>query len=125
MNELVTDFKTHPLLPGCVLAAIAGDPPSRRLHPFDAEALATFNKRTTVELVGDLQNANLMTAEQAGKILDVDGRFLRSFRELILLIPEVAATTGCDALAVQQLARALFSARLMSEYLEILTSPHL
>ena len=125
MNELVTDFRTHPLLPGSVLAVMAGDPQSRRLHPFDAAALATFNKRTTVELVGEVQNANLMTAEQAGKILDVDGRFLRGFRELALLMPEVAVTTGCEPLAVHQLARALFSARLMSEYLEILTSPHL
>ena len=125
MNELVTDFKTHPLLPGSVLAAIAGDPASRRLHPFDAAALAACNKRTTVELVGDLQNTGLMTAEQAGKILDVDAKFLRAFRELTLLVPEVADTTGCDVQAVHQLARALFSARLMSEYLEILTSPHL
>jgi hypothetical protein len=62
MNTLVNDFKTHPLIPGAVLAAIAGDPPSRRLHPFDFSKLAAFNKRTTVEIIGDLQDLGLLTA---------------------------------------------------------------
>jgi AAA+ superfamily predicted ATPase len=55
----------------------------------------------------------------------VDARFVRYYRDLVLNIPEVAEVTGCDRERVQQLARALFSARLMAEYLEILTPPQL
>jgi hypothetical protein len=33
--------------------------------------------------------------------------------------------TGCDREAVEQLARALFSAKLMAEYFEIVTPPEL
>jgi stage V sporulation protein K len=125
MNELVCDFKTHPLLPGSVLASISGDPKQRRNAPFDAAALLKFNKQSTVENVGDLQNAGLLTEQQAARILGVDGQFLRHYRELVLSIPEVAEVTGCDEISTQRLARALFSARLMSEFLEILTPPQL
>src|SRR5262245_11302351 len=125
MNDLLSDFKTHPLIPGALLASVAGDPARRRLQPFSSEQLLKFNKRTTVEVVGDLQNSNLITAEQGSRILAVDGQFVRYYRDLSLNIPEVADVTGCDPQSVQQLARALFSARLMSEYLEILTSPQI
>jgi hypothetical protein len=125
MNTLVNDFKTHPLIPGSVLAAIAGDPQSRRLHPFDFSRLATFNKRTTVEILGDLQDCGVLTAEQSEKILQADARFVRYFRDLTLNLPEVADAAGCDLPAVFQLARALFGARLLADYLEILTPPHL
>jgi hypothetical protein len=125
MNELLSDFKTHPLAPGSLLAAIAGDPAARKAQPLTREQLLKFNKRTTVEIAGELQNLQLLTPEQATRILAVDGQFVRYYRDLTLNIPEVAEVTGCEAHAVQQLARALFSARLMSEYLEILTSPQL
>jgi hypothetical protein len=125
MNELVKDFKTHPLIPGSLLAAIAGDPNLRRLRPFAYPALATFNKRSTVEITGDLQDAGLMDAESAAKIIEVDARFVRCFRELSLMLPEVSDASGCEPHSVQQLARALFGARLMAEYFEILTSPQL
>jgi hypothetical protein len=125
MNDLLSDFKTHPLIPGALLASVAGDPARRRLQPFSSEQLLKFNKRTTVEVVGELQNSNLITAEQGSRILAVDGQFVRYYRDLSLNIPEVADVTGCDPQSVQQLARALFSARLMSEYLEILTSPQI
>ena len=125
MNALVKDFKTHPLIPGAILAAIAGDPQSRRVRPFDQAALAKLNKRNTVEVLGELQNAGLISADQAEKVLQVDARFVRYFRDLTLNIPEVADATGCDPSSVQQLARALFSARLLADYLEILTAPDL
>jgi stage V sporulation protein K len=123
MNELVRDFRTHPLVPGSVLAAISGDFHKRRLAGFDHPALIKFNKQTTIENVGALQEAELMTAEQASKILSVDAEFVRWFRDLSLNIPEVADATGCDETSAQRLARALFGARLVSEYLEILTPP--
>src|SRR5258705_8505766 len=116
MNELLGDFKTHPLIPGGLLAAIAGDPAVRRVQPLTAEQLLKYNKRTTVEVVGELQNTNLITAEQGSRLLAADGQFVRYYRDLTLNIPEVADVTGCDTQSVQQLARALFSARLMSEY---------
>jgi hypothetical protein len=125
MNDLLSDFKTHPLVPGGLLAAVAGDPAVRRMHPLTHEQLLKFNKRTTVEVIGELQNLNLLTSEQASRILAVDGQFVRYYRDLTLNIPEVADVTGCDTQSVNQLARALFSTRLMSEYLEILISPQL
>jgi AAA+ superfamily predicted ATPase len=124
-TDLIKDFKSHPLVPGCLLASIAGDPPSRKLQPFDYPALLGFNKQTTVEIVGHFQDAGLMQEAQAARILEVDDQFLRAFKELGHCIPEVARVTGCHAESVERLARALFSARLMAEYLEILTPPTL
>jgi hypothetical protein len=125
MDNIVRDLKTHPLLPGGLLAMVAGDPQSRRLQPLDRDKVSAFNKQTTIEVVSRLQELNLMTAEQATRVINVDAQFVRSFRDLKLQIPEVAEVTGCDPLAIEQLARALFSARLFSEFLEILTTPHL
>lgn len=124
MNELVGDFKTHPLIPGGLLAAIAGDPQIRKSKPLSHSELVKYNKLTVVQIVGEVQNAGLMTTEQAERILTVDGQYVRYYRDLTLNVREVSAVTGCDPESVQHLARASFSARLMSEYLEILTSPH-
>lgn len=123
MTELVRDFKTHPLLPGCLLGAVSGNASKRQAFLSDPATLNKLNKQTTVENVGMLQEAGLMDAEQAGKVLDTDARFVRSFRELSLHIPEVANATGCDEPSTQRLARALFGARLLSECLEIVTPP--
>jgi hypothetical protein len=125
MNELLSDFKTHPLIPGSLLASIAGDPAIRRIQPLTPDLLLKFNKLTSVEVVGDLQNRNLINAEQGSRLVNLDAQFVRYYRDLTLNIPEVAEVTGCDPQSVHQLARGLFSARLMSEYLEILTSPQL
>ncbi len=125
MDKLVRDFKTHPLLPGSLLAVIAGDPAARRLQPFDREKLTIFNKQTTLEVTTRLQELGLITAEQTSRVLAIDAQFLRAYRDLKLQFAEVADVTGCDAPSVEQLARCLFSARLFSELLEILTVPHL
>ena len=55
VNDLLSDFKTHPLRPASLLAVIAGDPAVRRLQPLTQEQLLKFNKLTTVELIGELQ----------------------------------------------------------------------
>ena len=125
MNALVKDFATHPLVPGALLAAIVGDPQMRQLQPLDYPALIGFNKQNTLETVGHFQNLGLMDEAQAGKIIAVDAQFVRYYQELLRHLPEVAAVTGCEEKSVQQLARALFSAKLMAEYLEILTPPPL
>ena len=125
MKDLVADLKMHPLIPGSLLAAIAGEPRTRQTQPITHGDLLKFNKSTSLETVGELQSTGLMTQEQAERILAIDAQFVRYFRDLALNIREVADVAGCDPHSTQKLARALFSARLMSEYLEILTPPQL
>ena len=125
MNHLVKDFSTHPLIPGSLLAAVIGDPQMRKLQPLGPEELAVFNKQTTVEIIGHFQNLAMLAAEQAEKLLALDEQYLLNFQELLRQIPEIADVTGANPKAVQALAQALFSAKLMSEYLEVLTQPQL
>jgi hypothetical protein len=125
MNALVKDFSTHPLVPGSLLAAIAGDPQMRKLQPLDYAALIGFNKQNTVEIVGHFQNYGFVDSTQAGKILSADERFTKAFHQLSRALEEIAEVTGCDPKSLQRLARALFSVRLMAEYLEVVTPPQL
>jgi stage V sporulation protein K len=125
MDKLVRDLKTNPLLPGSLLGAVAGDPSSRRQRPLDRTKLELFNKLTTLEVTSQLQEEGRMTAEQASRVLQVDAQFLRAFRDFKSHAGEVADTTGCEAASVERVVRALFSVRLFSEHLEILTVPHL
>src|SRR5207247_8009487 len=125
MRSLVKDFATHPLVPGSILGSIAGDPKLRKLHPLAYADLVTLNKQNTLETVSLFQNLGLIKPDQAEKILTVDSDYLRNFKDLCSNISEIAETTGCDRRSVEQLARTLISAKLMSEYLEILTPPHL
>lgn len=125
MENLVRDTAVHPLLPGAVLASIAGTPESRRRHPWDEQALAQFNKMDTLDLTAYLQQVGQMPAETASRLIDIDGQFTKHFKALLRQIPEVADTTGCSRGAVERLARALFSARFMAECLELLTPPNL
>ena len=123
MKNLVQDFTTHPLVPGSALASIIGNPESRQNLPLDEPALLTFNKMSVVEIVGHFQNLGALTGEQAGKVLGVDNEYITAFKTLSLKITEVAQVTGCDRTSVERLARSLFSAKLLSEYLEIVTPP--
>jgi hypothetical protein len=125
MNALVKDFSTHPLVPGSLLAAVIGDPQMRKLQPLDYAALIGFNKQNTLEIVGHFQNYGFLDAAQAGKILSADQHFANTFRQLSRALDEVAEVTGCDPKSLQRLIRALFSIRLMAEYLEVLTPPEL
>jgi Cdc6-like AAA superfamily ATPase len=125
MKNLVRDFTTHPLVPGSVLASIIGDPQSRQNLPLDDQALLTFNKMSVVEIVGHFQNLGVLTGEQAGKVIGIDTEYISAFKSLSLKITEVAQVTGCDRTSVEALARSLFSAKLLSEYLEIVTPPQL
>ncbi|MEP6662787.1 MAG: AAA family ATPase [Verrucomicrobiota bacterium] len=125
MKNLVQDFSTHPLLPGGLLASIIGDAAIRRLQPLDVNSLLTFNQQTTVEIVGHFQNGAMLEALDAEKILRCDTEFIHAFKLLSVNLPEIAEVTESNLEAAQRLARALFSARLFSEYLEILTAPQL
>jgi len=123
MRQLVKDFATHPLVPGSLLGCIAGDPQLRKLNPLDYPTLVGLNKQNTLETVTWFQNLGLISNEQADKVLTIDGQYVRYYKDLCLNIKEIADVTGCDADSIQQLARGLFSAKLMAEYLEILTAP--
>jgi len=125
MKKQIRDNATHPLVPGSLLACIMGDPHSRRIQPLDPAALAGFDKTPTLDIVSHFQQLELLNDEQAAKIIDADNRFVAAFKDLARRIPEVAQVTGCDRASVEQLARALFSAKLMAEYLEIVTPPQL
>jgi stage V sporulation protein K len=125
IKNLVQDFRTDLLLPGSVLASIMGDPESREMQPWDQATLMQFNKRGTLEIVTHFQNLGMVTDEQAAKVIGADNQFVTAFKELLKKIPEVASVTGCDQDSIEHLARALFSAKLLSEYLEILTPPQL
>ncbi len=125
MKNLVQDFSTHPFLSGGVLASIIGDAQIRKLQPLDIDSILTFNKRSTTEIVRHFQNGAMLDEAQAAKILNSDAQFVQAFKLLSVNLPEVAEVAGCDLDAATRLARALFSARLMSDYLEILTSPEL
>lgn len=125
MNTLVRDLKTHPLVPGSLLAAVMGDPESRRIHPLDYERLMGFNKQNTLEVVTYFQNLSLIEPGCAERVIEVDGAYLKSWRSLGGRLDEIADVTGCARKPLEQLLRALFSAKLVSEYLEILTSPEI
>src|SRR3989440_3079913 len=125
MNNLVSDFATHPLMPGGLLASITGDTQSRRTQSLDNDALVSFNKLPTLDIVSHFQNLGLISNEQVSELIAADNQYVTSFKELCRRIPEVAQVTDCDKKPVEQLARALFSAKLMSEYLEVLTPPQL
>ncbi len=125
MNALVTDFTTHPLVPGGILAAIIGDPQSRKDNALDYAALIGFNKQNTLEIVGHFQTLTMLEPEQGNQVIAVDTQYIDAYKLLLKNIAEVAAVTGCDLEAATNLARALFGAKLLSEYLEILTPPHL
>ena len=125
MNRPIRDNAVHPLVPGSLLACIMGDPQSWRTQSLDATTFASFDKSTTLDIVSQFQQLELLSNEQATKVIDADSRFVSAFQELMRKIPEVAQVTGCDRGSVEQLARTLFSAKLMAEYLEIVTPPQL
>src|SRR6266498_1947642 len=125
MNALISDFSTHPLVPGGLFASIIGDPQSRRTESLEHAALLSFNKLPLLDIVSHFQNLGGLANEQASEIVAADNQYVTAFKELCRRIPEVAQVTDCDRKSVEQLARCLFSAKLMSEYLEILTPPQL
>jgi stage V sporulation protein K len=125
MKTLVKDFTAHQLLPACVLASVTGHPQAREIQPSDHAMLVLFNKKTTLDIVAHFQNLGMISDEQAAKIIGTDNQFVSAFGELKKQIGDVAQVTGCDPASIERLARSLFSAKLLSEYLEILTPPEL
>lgn len=125
MNTLVRDLKTHPLVPGSVLAAVIGDPGTRRIHPLEHAGLVLFNKQNTLEVIAYFQGLGLIEAEPAERVLAVDAGYVTAYKSILTRLDEVSDVTGCSRKHLEILARTLLSAKLMSEYLEVLTSPEL
>jgi stage V sporulation protein K len=125
MKTLVKDLATHPLLPGSVLASMMGDPETRAVQPWDYATLIYFNKKGTLDIVAHFQSLGMINDEQAAKLIGVDTQYVNAFKDLQKKIPEAAGVTGCDPPSVERLARALFSAKLLAEHLEILTPAQL
>lgn len=125
MKNLVKDFSTHPLLPGCVVASVMGDSQSRQAQSWDYAMLVHFNRKGILDLVSHFQTIGILSDEQAAKIIGTDSQFVSAFKEILPKIPEVAQVTGCEAASIERLVRALLSAKLLAEYLEILTPPQL
>lgn len=125
MKRLVTDFRVDPLLPGCILASILGPPDTREIHSLNFQSLADFNTRHFLDIIAHFQSLAIVDDQQAAKLIGAHNQFVQTFQELHRRIPEAAAVTNCDAPSVERLARALLSARLFSECLEIVTPPHL
>jgi SpoVK/Ycf46/Vps4 family AAA+-type ATPase len=125
VKRLVIDRSAHPLVPGAVLAAICGDPQARALLQLDDAQLLHFNKLPSCDVIAHFQELHILSAEQAGKLLEADHQFTHTFQALRRRIPEIAEVSGCDAASIERLARALLGARLLIEHLEILTPPHL
>src|SRR5439155_11945799 len=112
MNDIISDFSTHPLVPGGLLASIIGDPQSRRTEPLENAALLTFNKLPTLDILSQLPNLAILANEQASEIVAADNQYVSAFKELCRRTPEVAQVTDCDRKAVDQLAPYTFCAKL-------------
>jgi hypothetical protein len=121
-SRLVMDTHQHPLVPPGVLAAVLDRGAAARggLAPRDAEAV---NRRPWLDLVQEAQQAGQLNDEQARRLVEADREFTVHFERLRRDVAEVAEVTGCEALAVERLARALFGLRLLAEYLEVALPP--
>ena len=125
MKELVKEVSQNPLVPGSLLAVISGTPEMRLLRPFDCSALLEFNTRTTADVLNHLGKLGILTERQTSRILALDAQFVGYYHKVNGDIAEIAEVTGCDNHSIHRLARALFSARLFFEFLEVVVPPHL
>ena len=125
MKDLVRDFATHPILPGCVLASVIGDPRSREGQHWDPAALLAFNRMSAAKIVEHFQPLGMIQPDAAAKVMATDAQFVAAFQNLLKKIPEIAHVTGCHAGSIERLARSLFGVKLLGECLEIVTPPQL
>ncbi len=121
MRDLVKDLNHHPLLPGAVLASLIGDTSSRKLYPLDHTALLELNMLSTLDLLQRFQEQGILPPEKATQLIEIESKYLKSYQTIEKKVDEICEVTRCHPDSVKRLARALYSARLSSEYLEILT----
>ena len=125
MKKLVQDCSVHPLVPGCVVAAICGDPQMRKAQAWDQSRYQTFNVTPISDLVSYLAQYNLVSHEQADRILHVQLDFLKAYDVLSKDFSEVAEVIHGSEECVKRLAHIFFSARLFAELLEIVVPAEL
>lgn len=123
LRQVASDFSKHPLLPGAVLVSVAGDAQARRLSQYTADELAEYNRLSLKEIIAKLGQSGAIGEEQGQSLLQLDADYRQWHKYLQDHIPEVCKITECHEESVLRLERALFSARLLGEYLEILTPP--
>ena len=125
MKNLVKDFSNHTLVPGSVLISISGTPKSRRNQPYDHAELTAFNQMSMDELIHWMTDNQIINEDQSNRLKQIENRFLSTFAKLEQKIPEIALVTSAEEISVKQLARTLFSSRLLWEYMEVLIPPEL
>lgn len=123
LRQVASDYSKHPLLPGAVLVCISGDGQTRRLSQFTADDLAEYNRLTVKEIVAHLRQSGVLGEEQGTDLLQLDADYRQWHKYVQEQIPEVCRITECHQESVSRLQRALFSAKLLAEFLEILTPP--
>lgn len=123
MKQVVKDTTHHPLLPGSVLASLMGDPEKRRQHRWTIDDLENFNQMQRAGLLEWFQSINFLSATQAERVRTADAEFVAGFQALDGKLAEISKVVGAEELSCRRLARALFGARLLTEFLEILTPP--
>lgn len=87
------------------------------------ESLLAANKTKTKSLIAARLEQGMITEDQAVRVRQADADFTAAFAKLEHKISEIADVTTCEEISVKQLARALFSSRLLIELLEILVPP--
>ncbi len=125
MKQAVKDTTHHPLIPGCVLASLMGDPQKRQQFRWNVEDLLNFNQMDRPALLDWFTTTNLVNADTAERVRLADMRFVEGFMELRTKLPEIAQVVGAEELSIRRLARSLFAAQLLGELLEVLTPPTL
>ena len=125
MKQAVTDTTHHPLIPGCVLASMIGNPEQRQQHRWDREDLLNFNAMDRLALLEWFSSIHLIDKERHERVRLADLQFVDGFIELQGKLPEICQVVGAEELSVRRLARSLFASQLLGEFLEILTPPTL
>ena len=117
--------ESHPLVPGSVLASILVPPVDRHGLLPDAAVATALDAQSRDEIVAIFQQSDRLPQAQAERVLDTDRKYLAAWSKLEAHFPSVAKATGCEVTAISGIARGLFGARLLVEYLEIATPPRL
>ena len=117
--------ESHPLVPGSVLASILVPAVDRHGLLPDAAAAAALDLQSRDEILALFQQTDRLPQAQAERVLEMDRKFLAAWSKLEAHLASVAKATGCEITAIGGIARSLFGARLLIEYLEIATPPRL
>lgn len=117
--------QVNPLLPGSVLASILVAPVDRHSLLPDVAAASALDAQSRDGILEIFRLSERLPQMQADRVLEADRKYLAAWSKLEAHFPSVAKATGCEITAISGIARGLFGARLLLEYLEITTPPRL